>query len=90
MPVPVLPVPLAARVLLAADAAGVSEFELKARIGAEVAALREQMAGTGVDVVRKGGGSVDNVDIWGRRRLAYDIKKKNELVIDHVSQDQVI
>ena len=24
------------------------------------------------------GGTVDKVDIWGRRRLAYDIKKKSE------------
>ena len=24
------------------------------------------------------GGSVDKVDVWGRRRLAYDIKKKSE------------
>ena len=29
-------------------------------------------------VVSKDGGKVDNVDIWGRRRLAYDIKKKSE------------
>jgi small subunit ribosomal protein S6 len=29
-------------------------------------------------VVSKDGGTVDNVDIWGRRRLAYDIKKKSE------------
>ena len=29
-------------------------------------------------VVKKDGGTVDNVDIWGRRRLAYDIKKKSE------------
>ena len=29
-------------------------------------------------VVKKDGGSVDSVDIWGRRRLAYDIKKKSE------------
>jgi small subunit ribosomal protein S6 len=29
-------------------------------------------------VVSKDGGSVDNVDVWGRRRLAYDIKKKSE------------
>ena len=26
----------------------------------------------------KAGGTVDNLDIWGRRRLAYDIKKKSE------------
>lgn len=31
-----------------------------------------------LDVVRKGGGSIDKVDIWGRRRLAYEIKKKPE------------
>lgn len=29
-------------------------------------------------VVRSGGGTVDKVDIWGRRRLAYEIKKKSE------------
>ena len=29
-------------------------------------------------VVTTDGGSVDNVDIWGRRRLAYEIKKKTE------------
>lgn len=29
-------------------------------------------------VVRNGGGTVDKVDIWGKRRLAYDIKKRSE------------
>ena len=29
-------------------------------------------------VVRQGGGTVDKVDIWGRRRLAYEIDKKVE------------
>ena len=29
-------------------------------------------------VVTTDGGSVDNVDIWGRRRLAYEINKKAE------------
>ena len=33
---------------------------------------------TYLNVVRNDGGSVDNVDIWGRRRLAYEIKKKSE------------
>jgi small subunit ribosomal protein S6 len=28
--------------------------------------------------ITKGGGTVDNVDIWGRRRLAYEIRKKSE------------
>ena len=31
-----------------------------------------------LNVVRKGGGSVENVNIWGRRRLAYEIKKHVE------------
>jgi small subunit ribosomal protein S6 len=31
-----------------------------------------------LNVVRQGGGTVDNVDVWGRRRLAYDIDKKSE------------
>ena len=26
----------------------------------------------------KAGGTVDNIDIWGRRKLAYDIRKKSE------------
>jgi small subunit ribosomal protein S6 len=29
-------------------------------------------------VIRTGGGSVERVDVWGRRRLAYDIDKKSE------------
>jgi small subunit ribosomal protein S6 len=29
-------------------------------------------------VITADGGSIDNVDIWGRRRLAYEIQKKNE------------
>jgi small subunit ribosomal protein S6 len=29
-------------------------------------------------VIRNDGGSIENVDIWGRRRLAYEINKKNE------------
>lgn len=31
-----------------------------------------------LDVIRKDGGTVDSVDIWGRRRLAYEIQKKTE------------
>jgi len=31
-----------------------------------------------LNVVRQAEGTVDKVDIWGRRRLAYDIKKKSE------------
>jgi len=33
---------------------------------------------TYLNVVRQGGGSVENVDVWGKRRLAYEINKKNE------------
>ncbi|RPF26747.1 30S ribosomal protein S6 [Georgenia muralis] len=29
-------------------------------------------------VVKTGGGTVENVDIWGKRRLAYEIKKRSE------------
>jgi len=28
-------------------------------------------------VITKSGGTVDNLDIWGRRRLAYEIRKKS-------------
>ena len=31
-----------------------------------------------LNVVRNDGGTVDNVDIWGRRRLAYEVKKNAE------------
>jgi len=33
---------------------------------------------TFLNVIRKDGGTVDKVDIWGRRRLAYEINKKPE------------
>jgi small subunit ribosomal protein S6 len=39
-----------------------------------VAPSLEQFLG----VIRNGGGTVENVDIWGRRRLAYEIDKKFE------------
>ena len=31
-----------------------------------------------LNVIRNGGGTIDNVDIWGRRRLAFEINKKTE------------
>jgi small subunit ribosomal protein S6 len=33
---------------------------------------------TYLNVVRNDGGTVENVDIWGRRRLAYEIDKNAE------------
>ena len=31
-----------------------------------------------LSVVKTGGGSVDKVEVWGRRRLAYEIDKRSE------------
>ena len=31
-----------------------------------------------LQVIPSNGGTVDKIDIWGKRRLAYDIKKKSE------------
>lgn len=31
-----------------------------------------------LDVITKSGGTIDGNEIWGRRRLAYDIQKKSE------------
>ena len=39
-----------------------------------VKALIEKFKG----VIENGGGTVENVDFWGKRRLAYEIKKVNE------------
>jgi len=33
---------------------------------------------TYLNVVRQDGGSIENVDVWGRRRLAYEIDKNAE------------
>jgi small subunit ribosomal protein S6 len=33
---------------------------------------------TYLNVVRQDGGSVENVDVWGKRRLAYEIEKFTE------------
>ena len=33
---------------------------------------------TFLNVIRQGGGTVEKVDVWGRRRLAYEIDKKVE------------
>lgn len=33
-----------------------------------------------LEVVTKDGGTVDKFDLWGRRRLAYEIQKKTEAI----------
>lgn len=41
-----------------------------------------------LNVIRNDGGSIDKTDIWGRRRLAYEINKKSEgiyAVVDFTS-----
>jgi small subunit ribosomal protein S6 len=46
-----------------------------------------------LNVVRTGGGNVEKVDTWGRRRLSYEIKKKSEgiySVIDLRTQPDVV
>jgi len=40
---------------------------------------------TYLNVVRNDGGSVDNVEVWGRRRLAYEIDKNAEGIYAVVS-----
>ena len=43
-------------------------------------------------VVPSNGGTVDKVDIWGKRRLAYDIKKKSEgfyVVVDMTTTPEI-
>lgn len=44
-------------------------------------------------VVRRDGGNVENVDIWGRRRLAYEIGKRVEgiyAVVDLRAEAQTV
>ncbi len=46
-----------------------------------------------LNVVRQGGGSVEKVDIWGRRRLAYEIAKRSEgiyAVVDLTAEPDVV
>ena len=46
-----------------------------------------------LNVIRNDGGTIDNVDIWGRRRLAYEINKKTEgiyAVIDLQADPQAV
>jgi small subunit ribosomal protein S6 len=44
-------------------------------------------------VVTTAGGTVDKVDVWGRRRLAYDIDKKSEgiyTVVDLIAEPDTV
>ncbi len=46
-----------------------------------------------LNVVRQGGGTVERVDVWGRRRLAYEINKKAEgtyAVVDLTAEPAVV
>ena len=40
-----------------------------------------------LDVVRKENGNVENVDVWGKRHLAYPINKKDEGIYVVVNLD---
>ena len=48
---------------------------------------------TFLNVVRTGGGTVEKVDVWGRRRLAFEIDKKVEgiyAVVDLTSEPAAV
>ena len=59
--------------------------------------LEEQTVQPSLDqflsVVSTGGGSVDKIDVWGRRRLAYEIEKKPDgiyAVVDMVAEPDTV
>jgi small subunit ribosomal protein S6 len=59
--------------------------------------LEERTVGPSLEqylgVVRQGGGTVEKVDIWGRRRLAYEIAKKGDgiyAVIDLTAEPDTV
>ena len=46
-----------------------------------------------LEVITNSGGTVDNTDVWGRRRLAYDIQKQSEgiyAVLDVTAEPDVV
>ena len=46
-----------------------------------------------LNVIRQGGGSVEKVDVWGRRRLSFEINKKAEgiyAVVDLQAEPAVV
>jgi small subunit ribosomal protein S6 len=59
--------------------------------------LEEKTVGPSLDqflgVIRDGGGSIEKVDIWGRRRLSYEIDKRWEgiyAVVDLVAEPATV
>ena len=62
------------------------QYELMVILDPEI---DERQVGPNLDkflkVITNDGGSIDKVDIWGRRRLAYEIQKKNEGIYAVVS-----
>ncbi len=59
--------------------------------------LEERAVGPSIDqfltIVRNSGGTVEKVDIWGRRRMAYEIAKKPEgiyAVVDLTAEPVVV
>jgi len=57
----------------------IHQYELMVILNPEI---DERLVATNLEkflkVITNGGGTVDNIDIWGRRRLAYEIQKKTE------------
>ena len=46
-----------------------------------------------LNVVRQAGGTVEKVDVWGKRRLSYEIDKKTEgiyAVVDMTSEPEAV
>ena len=46
-----------------------------------------------LNVIRQSGGSVEKVDVWGKRRLSYEIAKKTEgiyAVVDMTSEPAAV
>jgi small subunit ribosomal protein S6 len=59
--------------------------------------LEEKTVGPSLDqflgVIRDGGGTIEKVDIWGRRRLSYEIDKRWEgiyAVVDLVAEPATV